>query len=398
MRKSLSVLAIVGLGLTAGSSCTGHDGQDGQVVVSQAAPLGHPTVLLASDSTLLAESEEIFIGRPGSLSLDPFSGDFIVADNLSRVVYVFRRDGQFRMRVGRPGQGPGEFEALRVSFVLDDSTLVAGDTRRLSLIEFDRLSGRFRSEVRTPVGVFGPSPAVTVGGGGRRLLLPSLNQFERTALLAIDLNDGRSELTGRLPEEYLLSMDEGQMAFTGFYPIFFLERMADERIVLGFMGVDRLRLLDEMGNAIEERPVPTLFRKGLAADLWRQFATGEFRHGDTPWEAGASLNALGTLSDGRIVTVHIESRLEGETAARTVDGVMYVSLLSLGREPSCVDLVVEAGADDRALATIHADTLFVLDRRISGEEELEPWMLRFPLLEIDCPQQHLWESGRGSEG
>lgn len=77
------------------------------------------------------------------------NGEFVTTavDGIETLA-VFGRDGRFRRRIGRPGQGPGEWaRPVRVIQSRWDSIFVVDAARRISILTSD---GRFVRSVRTP--------------------------------------------------------------------------------------------------------------------------------------------------------------------------------------------------------------------------------------------------------
>ena len=107
--------------------------------------VGRPAeAITISDATPACRLE--FVAQPLELRVDganvPDIGEWVTRDGVGRMytysghgdVAVWNADGSLRARIGRHGQGPGEFEAglLRIHVTRDDSVWV-----------FDRLQGRW---------------------------------------------------------------------------------------------------------------------------------------------------------------------------------------------------------------------------------------------------------------
>lgn len=67
--------------------------------------------LLRSFPTEKDETNDVFLSRAQDLSSDS-RGRIYVSDVKTSQIFVFERDGRFVMKIGRPGQGPGEFNLV----------------------------------------------------------------------------------------------------------------------------------------------------------------------------------------------------------------------------------------------------------------------------------------------
>jgi len=107
-------------------------------------------------------SEETILFRPQHVFFDS-EGNLYIADSGQFAVMVYDRDGEFKLRVGREGEGPGEFKMPAASYISWEGELVVedpGNQRR----SFFSLEGEYlRSESLGPV-YMGGSPIMTVKG------------------------------------------------------------------------------------------------------------------------------------------------------------------------------------------------------------------------------------------
>ena len=106
--------------------------------------------------------EESLLFRPVNILFDA-EGDIYVADSGQHAILIFSRDGKYKSRIGREGDGPGEFRMPVVSYFSWEGELVVedpGNGRR----SFFSMSGEFlRSESLGPI-FMGGSPIPTVAG------------------------------------------------------------------------------------------------------------------------------------------------------------------------------------------------------------------------------------------
>ena len=75
-------------------------------------------------------------------------GNVFVSDNGHKAIVVFSEAGEFLRRIGRPGQGPGEFTVIRGMAVAGGAVYALGGPHRLSVWSTD---GTLLRDVHTPL-------------------------------------------------------------------------------------------------------------------------------------------------------------------------------------------------------------------------------------------------------
>ena len=103
-------------------------------------------VLHASDGT-----DQNQLIDPASIDVDP-EGRIIIADGDQagwHAVLLYDRDGQFLKKVGRSGEGPGEFGQLWWASAYRTDSIIGFDMSRDLVAVFDK-NGEFVRQVRTP--------------------------------------------------------------------------------------------------------------------------------------------------------------------------------------------------------------------------------------------------------
>ena len=132
------------------------------------------------------------------------NGDIVVADRGASELHSYAAEGNFRWRVGREGEGPGEFQRLDFLGRMAGDSLMTYDPMLLRIQVFDpggRLSRTFRAELPRDVGSPGGSaPDRAVGVVDDQLIVRFVElDDEATAgiarwidyrLVAVDLKDG----------------------------------------------------------------------------------------------------------------------------------------------------------------------------------------------------------------
>src|SRR5690554_4626694 len=156
-------------------------------------------ILESVGSILLEESDSAYIGEPFSLVIDPDDGSFYISDFFSNRVFRFDRGGTLVARIGRPGGGPGEFRSVGLTFLLDDTTLVADGGSNNRLLLFDRRDGTYR-EHHAYTGTLGMSePSIQ----GDTVWIPALSLEHGTSTVAWETRTGAMHHSVPLPELYM---------------------------------------------------------------------------------------------------------------------------------------------------------------------------------------------------
>ena len=129
----------------------------GIVIVESHRPVWPPTFRWVVEPT-----PSVVIGRRGGDPQQEFfrirgavrlrSGDVIVADGLSRELRWFDADGQFILRRGGEGSGPGEYEALSTLLLLPGDSIAAGDGLRRTVRLYTATGEFVRSWQVSPMG------------------------------------------------------------------------------------------------------------------------------------------------------------------------------------------------------------------------------------------------------
>ncbi len=361
------------------------------------------------DSVRLAEDDEVYLAAARSLRIDrhPESGaveTVWVTDNVSHVLMGFSSDGSYRTRIGAPGQGPGEFEGIGHPFrgpaSLDalGPVIAVTDYLRFEIKWFTEPEGEPIRQTRHGRGLIGHSRPIQLGlVPEEKLLFPMMTMGARSALGVYHVDSDRWEYVATLPEPYQRSLIDGAGGFAVFFSRIFVAPWDSTGVLIAYAGVPEIEYFDYRTGAQRVLGrVPERFRKGQPNNLWRMHdVPGEFGPG-LPFDWASVGVGMWTLSDGRVVMLHIDDEYEGTPPRLTMRSTSFMTVL-YPNDTACVDLLLPFGEDTRPVMDLSEDRLFVLDRRITEDLEPQIWLFSFPIPEhSDCPAENRargWKSG-----
>lgn len=132
------------------------------------------------------ESLGVYIANADSIELDSQSGAIFISDQKANVILKFDIKGNYLGRVGRPGQGPGEFSIPRRVMIVKNE-LVVHDAGNMRLQYFD-LHGNFKKALR----LFKSYRDVRINKDGYLIGAPlSIESYEGGNLLEVISPEGK---------------------------------------------------------------------------------------------------------------------------------------------------------------------------------------------------------------
>lgn len=336
---------------------------------------------MALDSIRLLETDTAnTIGYPRAPAFDPFDGTFYVSDTYWKRVLRFDRGGDVVLVYGRAGPGPGEFGFNALVFVLDDSTVVVVDERANRLKFFDRESGAYRRErVFYPQGqtLSGSTVPVRVGD---ELWFPWVDPMGKKALARWSLPEDTIRWLGVMPADYHASRDGPVQSYANHMLIGSLTRTG-RRLVRGWYPTNQLFVYDLAGTVKDSLQVPAVRRRGTPANLRRLYDVELIRNRLT---INSVLKQMSALPDGSIAfTHHDQEVLSMDGPLPALAARVWLGVVSRDLDRACVDAPVPASLDAMAAEAFRGDTLFVLDRRIVGDQ-LETWVVMYRIDTEGC--------------
>lgn len=306
-----------------------------------------PILTVGSEASIGQPSDDEF-GKVNSVGLSP-AGDLFVADQFDHEIKVFGLDGRLRMRIGREGQGPGEFRSL-YSLAWVGTTLLVLDMRNRRIAEIGpdgswlgqrEASGgsgspsmiRFYAVSSTEVYVWFLRPEPT---GVRRVFIRHGTSGVEAEILQATGPDG--------PSSYIIcERPDGGITFLDipFAPQFLQHPAPGNQIAVAWTAVYRIAFLSSEGDTVriverDHDPVP------LTPDEW-DAALGEFRSFRAEWPGASCQPRSPSKPDVkpavRDLLIDLEGRLwvEATTTRGNMweifdrDGVLIGSLPSFAR-------------------------------------------------------------------
>ena len=73
----------------------------------------------------IKEPEDVIFNKIVDIAVDS-QNDMYILDSKEKVLYKFSEEGMFQKKIGRQGQGPGEFERPRSVFINEKDNIYKG--------------------------------------------------------------------------------------------------------------------------------------------------------------------------------------------------------------------------------------------------------------------------------
>jgi len=251
-----------------------------------------PILTVGSEASIGQPLDDEF-GQVNSVGLSPV-GDLFVADHFNREIRVFGLDGGLRMRIGREGQGPGEFRSL-YSLAWVGTTLLALDMRNGRIAEIGP-DGSWLGQREAPGSVSGPPRMIRFYAVGSNEVYAWSLRPEPTGVRRVFTRHGISGVEAEIfqatrpdgpPSSITCQRPDGGITFLDipFAPEFLQHPAPGNHIAVVWTAVYRIAFLSAEGDTVriverDHDPVP------LAPDEW-ETALGEFHSFRAAWP-GAS--------------------------------------------------------------------------------------------------------------
>lgn len=306
-----------------------------------------PILTVGSEASIGQPSDDEF-GWVNSVGLSP-AGDLFVADQFDHEIKVFGLDGRLRMRIGREGQGPGEFRSL-YSLAWVGTTLLVLDMRNRRIAEIGP-DGSWLGQREASGGSGSPSMIRFYAVSSTEVYAWSLRP-EPTGVRRVFIRHGTSGVEAEIlqatgpdgPSSYIIcERPDGGITFLDipFAPQFLQHPAPGNQIAVAWTAVYRIAFLSSEGDTVriverDHDPVP------LTPDEW-DAALGEFRSFRAEWPGASCQPRSPSKPDVkpavRDLLIDLEGRLwvEATTTQGNMweifdrDGVLIGSLPSFAR-------------------------------------------------------------------
>lgn len=331
----------------------------GACVGTEESHLRGPSVV-AIDSTRLEETDSVYLSFPTAVLVAP-TGDLFVGDAASGRVLRYDAGGRLLRAYSGKGRGPGEFTVPGAMTLVDEGHLAVADWQTEEVQWLDLSNGTATRRVSTaglPYTATARNDTVflgTLGRGARRtsggVIAPGVDSLIRF---------------GGLPSEYIESPGVRTM-----HPYVSLA-LSGSHFVTGFTGAN-IVFDSVVGQGLRAFAVPSTRRRPMpnSRGMVEKF-NGQLSDSVI---AGMGSTLIGAFGGGRdtLLLVHLDVVLSKQLL--TADA--WVSILDLDQARGCVDTRVRTSKAGKPIFTAVADTLVMLEQRLTSSNRPETWVLRY---------------------
>lgn len=264
------------------------------------------------------------------------------------------RDGRLMRRIGRHGNGPGEFAVSPNDLVEWGDSLVFVNLSQRRLSFFRRSDGQFL-ESRLVAGF-----PYSIARTDTHLFVGALSPTTGTA--AGVFMSGDSAMRALLP---IPSDVEASPRAMGSWPISFVAAVRDTALV-GFVVSDRIHLVSAAGDSLGSFAMPAVRRRPIPPNLDAVMEPVVF--GRMKFFQFAMLVALEQRADGRLMALHHDWFTTDSTDRPLVDGERitdslqaYATIIDRAQRRACVDTPIPLDwASLPAAVSVHGDDIIIV--------------------------------------
>jgi hypothetical protein len=329
--------------------------------------------LVPIDSIRLAETDSVYLGLPTAMIVTP--REIIASDAISGRVLRFGSNGSLRGTFGtHRGQGPGEFVVPGAMTLLGDSAIVIADWQLERLNVFRRSDGQFSRSIPA----LGLAYSMTTRGDS--VLIGMYGRADSTSSAILYPSADTLYRRGRVPDEYRQSA-----GIRTVHP-YISVATTGEHFLTGFTGSNSI--YDATGTAAPKSfAVPTLLRRAMPEpeEMVRRFETN--LSDSAIASMGSTLVALYGMQGSKVVALNLDVTVNKQLI--TAQG--WASVLNMQDRTACVDAKVPSFGTGKPVFDVVADTLFVLDQRITEADTPESWVFRYRIDDSKCDWKPLIE-------
>jgi hypothetical protein len=321
--------------------------------------IGNGPKLIRLDSTVLAESDSTFLGKPVlSFAVDS-TGQLYIGDAFASRLFRYRRDGALDLAIGRRGDGPGEFRNLIGGTFLVDSFVI--QPAGLDLVVFNRHTGAYIGRQRLQMGYFTQGILA-----GRQLLLANFEYAAKKGIISIRgdsffeavRGESREPLSSNLiplPAEYSRYPELGNSNWS--------EVAAwNDTVLSGYAALPYLTVNRGDGTPLDTITIPTRRRRGFPPGSYQIFRKGTTASTNEQARAISILQALWRLPNGNLIVGYRDSWTTGVGADEHYFGRIWLTILARDLKRACVDVEVPFPGTDWPRLGFQGDTIYALDQ------------------------------------
>ena len=351
------------------AACSGRDDNKASRVT---ATTHGPSVTLV-DSTRLVEPENLPLGGYTSFFARAGNGGVFVNDMQFRRLMHFDSVGSFVGVIGKPGDGPGEFNLPGPLGILPgDSTVMVIDVNRRWASLFDTRTGSYLRGFTVPFQDIGTNWTIQDG-----VAIFALN-VSRQLFGRWSMHGDSVKIFGALPGH--LRGASGVTVAYGRTEIV----VTDSNVIALLPTEPGLDLFTTDGRLVGWVRLPAARRRGEPFDLIAQ--QKKMARGDRNKILGSSVAGFHRLSSGMLVAVHLDMTLasSGPSSARYTDFKMFATLISTDLRQACVDALLPIETDVPPIPVFVGDTMFVLTRHVLENNQVRSVVYGFVIGPNGC--------------
>lgn len=334
---------------------------------------------ITGDSVVMTEPEAEGLYMPLRSQARLANGGFLA--DVGTAVDQFDENGRFVRRIGRAGNGPGEFQRISTVLALPgDSLFAVVDARRARIIVFETASGTLRREV-----VVSPFfPGQQWRWHGDTAIMPS--KLSATPFTSWVASTDSVRSWGQVPEMYTLSITAYSQ---GGEPS--IVRRAGGWLAV-YPADGRVFELSADGTILRRIGLPILHRRGIPPGLADSVkaiqASGVFRY------AASMVFAIWELPSGSYAVIHMDTdpilNPASIAASTGAGGITYqntrywVTFLSKDLRRACPDARFPFEPDNLLVPFVKGDSVFFLTRNVATDSTANAVLHRFRVDDSQC--------------
>lgn len=315
-------------------------------------PAAAPGMELLSETTLM-ERDSIFVGVVSGFALSS-AGSFLVADKRNATLHEFGRDGAHLRRVGRRGEGPGEWaNGPQLIVWADDSTFVVADGFMARVLSYPAIAERWHR--------LRPTWSLPMGVVQGTFVFNRVSSESRTSLEFL-----RGEADSAVRGGPFTAMMGRNPILDGYFSFLAVAPMRGDSIGVFVMNTDRLFVGSWPAGPWDSVDVPARLRRGAVPSVMAEVGRGNTAVAEKSLYEPSFPVALAFLpGSGDFALVTSDRALVGGSR---MTGRLYLSVVRWRTRRACVDAVLPLPEDPQPMVAFRGDTLFAIAQVVEGDQ------------------------------